>query len=764
MSRTARALLALGLLALAASVVFAVRRVERLKIRANDLDLLPAGSEVLEVDRAVRDTFGSDERVIIALTNSRREVTDPAFIDDVRFFGREMERSPNIRLLLFDRLTRARYVPAPVAGEPWLLHPPDGAWIAAALGQTAIRGKLGAGRSRHTAFLEAPAFSGSGVKDIDHRAHLAFAALDQRRPGEYRLRVIGRQVVLNGLGEALFQDLQLLLPWTMLVIFVLFGWIFRSLWMAGLALLQSGLCVLYTMAALQVLGHPISITTAMIPVLLTVLGIADDLHLYSEYLYLRQQHPEIPTFSLVWRGVRKVFFPCTATTLTTAIGFASFMPTDVPGLCIFGLVASIGVCFSWVLTTTVVPVLLALIPIRRLPSWTRVPSLSLHPLLLRGAFPVVLTLLVVPGVLRLRIDDGWSQNFRPTHPIVKDVHWFEKESVGVYQFDVMLTRNDGRAWTEPGPLQAVEAFQKDVDRTPGVTASLALPDLVRDRAWEMGDPAAQRPPLPSSRPAIEGLLRTYRLFNEDVFLRLFLDRGARSTRLIFATAKDDYGTSSQVRRALDARLAHSFPPGAGSSPGAVSPPGAVTARIGGSAERGRVLIESVTSSQGISVAASLVMSWVTLGFASRQWKKSFRCILAIVWALVLVLGVAGWAGLPLGVASSCFLALGIGIGLDYGIHLAFHSEDEVEDEAGAVQRRVMTNVLVVGIGLSVLLLSANPTVARLGLLIVLSMAASGYTAIVAFSGRLLVDRERARRAQPAIQPAPAPLGLLNEES
>jgi predicted RND superfamily exporter protein len=512
--------------------------------------------------------------------------------------------------------------------------------------------------------------------------------------------------------------------------------------MAGLALFQSGLCVLFTMASLQMLGHPISITTAMIPVLLTVLGIADDLHLYSEYLHLRQQHPELPTFSLVWKGVRKVFFPCTATTLTTAIGFASFMPTDVPGLCIFGLVASIGVCFSWVLTTTVVPVLLALIPIRRLPNWTRVPSLTLHPILLRGAFPVALTLLVVPGVLRLRIDDGWSQNFRPTHPIVKDVHWFEKESVGVYQFDVMLSRNDGRAWTEPGLLRSVEAFQRDVDRTPGVTASLSLPDLVRDRAWEMGDPNAERPPLPGSRPAVEGLLRTYRYFNEDVFLRLFLDRGAGSTRLIFATAKDDYGTSTKVRQALDARLARSFPPGA------------VTARIGGSAERGRVLIESVTSSQGISVAASLVMSWVTLGFATRQWKKSFRCILAIVWALLLVLGVAGWAGLPLGVASSCFLALGIGIGLDYSIHLAFHGDEEDEDEAGAVQRRVMTNVLVVGIGLSVLLLSANPTVARLGLLIVLSMAASGYTAIVAFSGRLLVDRERQRRAARGLRPHP----------
>src|SRR6185369_7854937 len=107
-----------------------------------------------------------------------------------------------------------------------------------------------------------------------------------------------------------------------------------------------------------------------------------------------------------------------------------------------------------------------------------------------GAFPVALTLLVVPGILRLHVDDGWSQNFRPDHPIVRDVRWFEKESVGVYQFDVMLTREDGRAWTEPDLLRSAEAFQKDMATVPAVTASLSLPDLVRDRAWELGDPAA----------------------------------------------------------------------------------------------------------------------------------------------------------------------------------------------------------------------------------------------------------------------------------
>ncbi|HEV2846019.1 MAG TPA: hypothetical protein VG477_14290, partial [Thermoanaerobaculia bacterium] len=330
-----------------------------------------------------------------------------------------------------------------------------------------------------------------------------------------------------------------------------------------------------------------------------------------------------------------------------------------------------------------------------------------------------LSLLLLPGIARLEIDDGWTRNFRPDHSIVRDVRWFEKESVGVYQFDLMLTRRDGRGWTDPRSLRELERFQSFAEGSPEITASLGLPDLVRDRAWELGDLSAPRPALPATRQETGTLLATYRIFNEEIFLRMFLEPENRSTRLILTTSRDDYATSTRARHAVDEALRRAFPDGA------------VEARVGGSAERGRVLIESVVSSQGISVAVSLLLSWLTLGFASGRWGTALRCILAIVWALALVLGIAGWAGIPLGVASSCFLALGVGVGLDYGIHLAFGRQ---EGEEGAVFLRVLANVLVVGAGLSILMLSANPTIARLGLLIVLSMTASGYTAIVVFRG------------------------------
>jgi predicted RND superfamily exporter protein len=737
----ARLLLGIALLLMVLGLLVAARPVRELRIRVNDLDLLPIGSPVLAVDQTIRKRFGSDERLILAFEGVSWGRMDPRFHADLDFFLRQLATSPNIDKLLFDRLYRPRFAPRDVAGEPWLLHPPDPRWIERALAVTAVTGQLAVGRSGRTVFLETPALSPSGVASIEKRAREAAARLDARRPGAYRLHLIGRHVVLNGLGQAIFHDLTRLLPWSFLIIGLLFWALFRSWVLVALAVFQSGVTVLLTLAVQARLGHSLSLMTALIPVLITVLGIADEIHFFATFLSLRARYPERPAPALAWETLRQLFFPCTAITLTTVIGFASFWATEAPALQVFGLMAGIALAVSWVISVTLVPTVLAVVPIRAQPRWSgrrwRLPEIARR--LLHPAALAALSLGLVPGLLRLHIDDGWTRNFRPGHPIVQDVRWFERESVGLYQLDLMLTRRDGRHWTEPAALAALARVQQEVARRPEVTASLSLPDLLRDRAWELGDPAAPRPPLPETGQEVRRLLATYRLFNEEVFARMMLDRPETSTRMIFGVASDDYATATRARQAVEQAVRRAFPGGE------------VEARVGGSAERGRVLIESIVGNQTTSVLLSLGISLLVLGFSSGRWVQALRCIVANAWALLLVLGTAGWLGISMGVASSSFLALGVGVGLDYGIHLGFHPKQEGEDPL-AVVLRVAANVVVVSAGLSVLILSENPTIASLGFLIVASLVASSYTSAVVFGREIREAAPAAEGAYPGTSP------------
>ncbi len=707
--RLALAAVPLAALVLAASLG---QRALGSRIRVDELELLPSGHEVLEVDEEIRQTFGSDERFIIALISRHYEVGNPLFLADLDFFAHQLRESPNVDVLLHDRLGRPRF--RADGGEGWVLYPPDPHWIERALESHAIFRQLAASRSHNAAFLELPALSRSGVVSLEERVALAAASLEERRPGEYETRVMGRDVVLHGLGLAIFEDLARLLPWTFVVIFALLLVAFRSFWLALIALVEVGLAVTCTLGVLALLGLDLSIMTALVPVLITVLGIADEIHLFGEFLRLETDRPELSRPARVRAALGHVFFPITATTLTTAIGFGSFLFTGVPALRAFGLLASVGVCFSWLFTVTFVPALLALLPLNGRAGWQEGGALP-RSWPLRRPLALAVSLVVIPGIWGLHIDDGWTRNFSPDHPIVQDVDWFQEESVGIYSFDVVLRQREADSWAAPAELRALDELAARLAASPRTTAVISLADLVRDRAWELGNLASPRPPLPASRAEVELWLDTYLSFNEQIFVDTFLSEDGRTTRLRVGSTGDDYATSSRLLEEIHRGIDEVF----GAS---------VEARIGGGAERGRVLIETIVASQGRSVLALLLMAWLTLG--SGRWGTALVCVLVIAWALAVVLGIAGYSGLDLGVASSCFLALGMGVGLDYAIHLAFAGTGK--RHRGLVERRVLANVVVVGAGLGALLLSSNPTIVELGALLVLGMVACGYAVLVFF--------------------------------
>ena len=100
-------------------------------------------------------------------------------------------------------------------------------------------------------------------------------------------------------------------------------------------------------------------------------------------------------------------------------------------------------------------------------------------------------------------------------------------------------------------------------------------------------------------------------------------------------------------------------------------------------------------------------------------------------AVLVKLAVMGWWGIPLGVATSMFAAMTLGIGVNCAIQLL---EGFRQAQSGAVSlsealRQTLTltgppaliNTVAVSLGFGVLMLSQVPANARLGLLMVLSL-------------------------------------------
>jgi len=143
------------------------------------------------------------------------------------------------------------------------------------------------------------------------------------------------------------------------------------------------------------------------------------------------------------------------------------------------------------------------------------------------------------------------------------------------------------------------------------------------------------------------------------------------------------------------------------------------------------LIHAIVTTQLQSLGWSLAGIFLVTALLGGSWRWGIFCVLPSALAVLVKFAVMGWAGIPLGVATSMFAAMTLGIGVNCAIHLLENCQQAQADGASsvaAVPRALaltalpaMINTLAMSLGFGVLLLSQVPANARLGLLLVLGL-------------------------------------------
>jgi predicted RND superfamily exporter protein len=121
------------------------------------------------------------------------------------------------------------------------------------------------------------------------------------------------------------------------------------------------------------------------------------------------------------------------------------------------------------------------------------------------------------------------------------------------------------------------------------------------------------------------------------------------------------------------------------------------------------------------------------------WSVLPACV-AVLW----VFGLMGWAGIPLGVATSMFCAITLGIGVDYAIH--FVERYQVAQGAGdprpelrALEESapaIVIDSVAIALGFGLLALSQVPANERLGLLVGAALLSSCLLTLVGLGALL----------------------------
>lgn len=207
----------------------------------------------------------------------------------------------------------------------------------------------------------------------DQEEHLTIArsvialrdALRADFPG-VEIYVIGGLIFELDSYNAQLKDARNLAPLVIATVLLLLWFCLRSVVLAVCITLVSVGALLMTVGTVGWAQLPFNQISNMGPLVVVTIAMADGIHIVS--VYLQNLHAGMTKNEAMRDSLKVNLQPVTLATITTAMGFLSLNYCSSPGIYGFGNVVAMGAVWAFVITLTLLPGLVMLVPIKRVPK------------------------------------------------------------------------------------------------------------------------------------------------------------------------------------------------------------------------------------------------------------------------------------------------------------------------------------------------------------------------------------------------------------
>ncbi|MEE8587434.1 MAG: MMPL family transporter, partial [Acidobacteriota bacterium] len=719
----------------------------RLQVDTDGAAVYPEGDRTVERTRADRRAFHDVDQLIVLVTarSGGKPVESVQGLGYLRELHQSLEELDGVwknRLRSLASLPDARPGTSLLMVKPFLEEIPDSEEK-----RLALLGRIRASDLAQGLFLSRDGRAAAIYVPVSHKQDREqllerieeWAA--RHRNADFDLQLSGPVVAEVTLGRAVLRDLAWLVPLMVAAIAVLLFAGLGSLAAVVATMAEILLVLVWTLGAMGLAGVPITLVTTILPVLLMAISVTDEVHLLDRFRhYLAAQERQgigrggQRRRHALERAFRDVSRPLILTSLTTSIAFLSFLSASMAPLRHFGLFASLGVLLAMLLSFTLVPALLLLLP----GAWFRhgrtqpsaaVPALERFLVRQRrrvALLGLLVVLISLPGFLMLHIQDSWIGNFDPHSDLVMAEKEFNRHFWGAYRFDVVLTSPQKGFFQQAEGLRLLERLRPVVRQGPQVGGAVSSLEAFEKLAeiLQQESPVSTLPPHTISRMA-----RLLSLITTRLDLDHYLRHDGTSARLRLFVNNPDYQRGKALQEYLDRKL------------GQILQGSGLQYHFSGDLPVAGAVVRAIVANMLQSVA------WTLAGVAlllAVLWGSPIRAAAAmapLVAGSALLVGLLGYAEVPLGIATSMFIAVTIGVAVDFSLHFthAYESKRQCGLASGSALegawnlsgRAIRWNAIVLSLGFLVLSLSALKPNRSLGFLLAAAMAAC-YLATLVF--------------------------------
>lgn len=422
--------------------------------------------------------------------------------------------------------------------------------------------------------------------------------------------------------------------------------IFRSLRWVVLPMLVVHATLLWTKAILVASGMQLSMVSSILTSLVSVIGIAEVMHLTVKY---QEYRPNLDREAALRKSLRELC-PCSFWTVTTtAAGFAAELVSSVKPVQSFGIMMTVGSMLILATGAVFLPggVLLGergfvarptLAANRLGRELSRVNDWVEHHPRPTTIACAALTLFALAGMFRLRVETNFSKNFRASSPIVKSLDFVETRLGGAGTWEVSFSAPEKLDFEFVGKVRDVakRLRELEVNGKPQITKVVSLAD---------GVDLIPLLPLPTR-------LRQMRRFQPEFETSLY--NAERGRMRIVLRARERQPSEEKLRLIARAEeiAREEFP----------------DAKATGLFVLLTFLIESLLGDQWLNfgLGAFMIVSLMTIAFSS--FRIGLISLVPNLLPIALVIGTMGWIDLPINIATAMIASVSMGLTVDSSIH------------------------------------------------------------------------------------------------
>ena len=233
------------------------------------------------------------------------------------------------------------------------------------LAEPLLTGRLIAPDARTTGVNVRISLRGEAVDELAQTVAYArglVAEYSEAHP-ELEIQVGGLSMLNWAFAEAPMRDLPVVMPLMFLTFMITIGLFLRS----GTALVATLAVIGFSTAAtLGIAGHMgvfLDPTSASAPTIILTLAVADSVHILVSLLQSMRAGNE--KLDALVEAIRVNAKPIFLTSLTTVVGFLTLNFSDSPPFRLLGNLTAVGVIFAWIFSMTVLPALVAILPVKQ---------------------------------------------------------------------------------------------------------------------------------------------------------------------------------------------------------------------------------------------------------------------------------------------------------------------------------------------------------------------------------------------------------------